>query len=163
MKLKDRIAVITGGGRGIGRAIALAFAREGAKLVLMARSANQLEQVCQEVKSIGGESFAVMGDISKKADIENLVTKTLEWFGPPDIVVNNASITKRSLLVESDDNVWAEVIQTNLVGNYLMTKHFLKRWWPERRGGLSTLPLLPEKQVIPLTVPMQPPSTACSV
>lgn len=139
MKLEDKVAVVTGGGRGIGRSIALAFAREGAQLVLMARTVSQLDQVCQEVTAIGGDVLGVPGDISKITDIENLVAKTLERFGPPDIVVNNASITKRALLVESDDDVWTEVIQTNLIGNYLMTKYFLKTMVPRKTGRIINI------------------------
>lgn len=102
MKLKNKVAVITGGSKGIGRSIALSFNREGAKIVLMARTKSKLDQVCQEISASGSMVLAVTGDISKIADIRNLVEKTIEGFGPPDILVNNASITKRSLLVESD-------------------------------------------------------------
>src|SRR5512133_2829072 len=101
MKLKNKVAVVTGGGRGIGRAIALAMAKEGAKLVLVARTAGQLEQVEKEIRAMKGEVLAVVGDLARKSDIENAVAKTIERFGPPDILVNNAGVQARSLTADS--------------------------------------------------------------
>jgi NAD(P)-dependent dehydrogenase (short-subunit alcohol dehydrogenase family) len=95
--------------------------------------------VYREITASGVQVLAVTGDISKVSDIKNLVEKTIERFGPPDILVNNASITKRSLLVESDDDVWTEVIHTNLIGNYLMTKYFLKTMIPRKTGRIINI------------------------
>lgn len=139
MKLKDKVAVVTGSGRGIGRAIALAFAKEGAKLVLVARTASQLEQVSEEIKAMKGEVLAVVGDLSKKSDIENVVAKTVERFGPPDILVNNASVQSRSLTIDSDDDAWQRVIQINLIGTFLITKYFLKTMIPRKTGRIINI------------------------
>ncbi len=137
MKLKDKVAVVTGGGRGIGRATALAFAKEGAKLVIAARTASQLEDTGREIAALNGnEVLAVAGDLSRKADILNVVNKTIERFGPPDILVNNAGLQSRSLTVDADDDAWQHVIQTNLVGTYLMTKYFLKTMIPRKYGRI---------------------------
>jgi NAD(P)-dependent dehydrogenase (short-subunit alcohol dehydrogenase family) len=139
MKLRNKVAVITGGGRGIGRAIALTFAREGAKLVLMARTSSQLEAVCKEAEAAGTEAIPVTGDIGRKADIEALVTKTVECFGPPDIVVSNASITRRGLIVDHDDEDWLKVIETNLFGTYLVVKYFLRTMVPRGTGRIVSI------------------------
>lgn len=136
MKLENRVAVVTGSGRGIGRAIALTFAREGARLVLMARTQSQIEETCKQVVALGREAVAVTGDISRRTDIENLVRKTLERFGPPDILVNAAGISKRSFTVDYDDDVWQEVIQVNLFGTYLACKYFLKTMLPRKAGRI---------------------------
>lgn len=140
MKLKNKIAVVTGGGRGIGRAIALAFAKEGAKLVIMARTASQLEQVGREIAEMNGnEVLIVVGDLSEKADILRMVAETIDRFGPPDILVNNAGIQSRSLTVDADDDAWQHVIQTNLVGAYLITKYFLKTMIPRKSGRIINI------------------------
>jgi len=139
MKLEGKVAVVTGSGRGIGRAIALAFAKEGAKIVLMARTTSQLEQVSKEIEAMKGEVLAVAGDLSKKADIEAVVAKTLERFGTPDILVNNASVQSRCLTVEGDDDNWQKVIQTNLIGTYLITKYFLKTMIPRKSGRIINI------------------------
>jgi NAD(P)-dependent dehydrogenase (short-subunit alcohol dehydrogenase family) len=139
MKLKNRVAVVTGGGRGIGRAIALTFAQEGAKLVLMARSAGQVEAVCNEARAMGAEALAVTGDIAKKVDVLNLVQKTLDRFGPPDILVNNASISRRALTVDYEDEAWQDVIQTNLTGTFFMTKYFLRTMIPRKTGRIINI------------------------
>jgi NAD(P)-dependent dehydrogenase (short-subunit alcohol dehydrogenase family) len=140
VRLENRIAVITGSGRGIGRSIALAFAREGAKLMLMARTGSQVEAVCAEAEAIGAEVVARAGDIAKKADVEKLVAETLARFGPPDILVNNAGVSKgRALLVDSDDDTWREVIDINLLGTYMMTKHFLRIMIPRKSGRIITI------------------------
>lgn len=139
MKLENKVAVITGSGRGIGRAIALAFAREGAKLVLMARTASQLEQVSGEIKAMNGEVLAVAGDLARKSDIENVVAKTVLRFGPPDILVNNAGVQSRSLTVDADDDAWQKVIQINLVGTFLITKYFLKTMIPRKSGRIINI------------------------
>ena len=139
MKLKDKVAVVTGSGRGMGRAIAIAFAREGAKLVLMARTASQLAEVCKEIEAMKGEVLAVTGDLSKKADIENVVKKTLDRFGAPDILVNNAGVQSRSLTADCDDDAWQMVIQTNLIGTFLITKYFLKTMLPRKSGRIINI------------------------
>jgi NAD(P)-dependent dehydrogenase (short-subunit alcohol dehydrogenase family) len=139
MKLKDKVAVVTGSGRGIGRAIALAFAKEGAKLVLMARTAGQLDQVGKEIEALNGEFLAIPGDLSKKSDIFNVLAKTIERFGPPDILVNNASVQSRSLSVDCDDDAWQNVIQTNLVGTFLITKYVLKAMIPRKSGRIINI------------------------
>ncbi len=136
MKLENRTAVITGGGRGIGCAIALTFAREGAKLVLMDRTASQLEAVCRETEALGAKTLPVTGDITKKDDVEALVAKTVERFGPPDIVVNNAGITRRALTLDYEDEDWRQVIETNLIGTYMVTKYFLKTMVPRGPGRI---------------------------
>jgi NAD(P)-dependent dehydrogenase (short-subunit alcohol dehydrogenase family) len=139
MKLKNKVAVVTGSGRGIGRAIALALAKEGAKLVLAARTASQLEQVAKEIKAMKGEVLAVVGDLSKKTDIENVVAKTVDRFGPPDILVNNAGVQSRSLTLDSDDDAWQKVIQINLIGTFLITKYFLKTMIPRGSGRIINI------------------------
>jgi NAD(P)-dependent dehydrogenase (short-subunit alcohol dehydrogenase family) len=139
MRFKDKVVVVTGSGRGIGRAIAIAFAKEGAKLVLMARTTSQLEQVSKEIEAMNGQVLAVTGDLSKKSDIENAVRKTMDRFGAPDILVNNAGVQSRSLTLDSDDDAWQKVIQTNLVGTFLITKYFLKTMVPRKSGRIINI------------------------
>jgi NAD(P)-dependent dehydrogenase (short-subunit alcohol dehydrogenase family) len=139
MKLENRVAVVTGGGKGIGRAIGLAFAREGARLVVAGRTLKHLDEVSDEVKAMGREVFPVVADISKKSDVRNLVQRTLDRFGAPDILVNNASVSKRGLIVEHDDDVWLEVIRINLVGTYYVTKYFLQTMIPRKTGRIINM------------------------
>lgn len=154
MKLENKVAVVTGSGRGIGRAIALAFAREGAKLVLMSRSAAQVEETSREAIKIGAEAVSISGDISLKNDIEDLVQKTLDRFGPPDILVNNASVSKkRGFTVDYDDDVWMEVIRINLFGTYLSTKYFLKTMIPRKTGRIINISSIAGKSAHPFNSP----------
>ncbi len=136
MKLKDKVAIVTGSGRGIGRAIALVFAQEGAKLVLMARSQDQLDGVKAEIEARGGQAMALAGDLAKKSDIERVVAETVDRFGGPDILVNNASLQSRSLTLDVDDDAWQHVIQVNLVGSFLLTKSCLKYMIPRKSGRI---------------------------
>jgi len=154
MKLQNKIAVVTGASRGIGRAISLTFAREGAKLVVMARTAGLLQDLCKDVSILGTEILPVTGDISKRTDIENLVQKTLNRFGPPDILVNNAGISKkRAFIVDYDDDVWLEVIRTNLFGTYLSTKYFLKTMVPRKTGRIINISSIAGKSAQPFNTP----------
>lgn len=125
MKLKDKISVITGAGRGIGRSIALAFAEEGADVVLAARSREQLEEVAREVKGKGRRALTVPCDVSSIQEVQNLAQAVQEAFGRVHILVNNAGISKRSKFLEYKDEVWLEVLRVNLFGAYLITKAIL--------------------------------------
>ena len=98
MQLKDKVAIITGGGRGIGRAIAIAYAAEGARIVIAARSTEQLDEVATEITDQGTEVLTVPTDLRINADVENLVQKTVDRFGRIDILVNNAGVNPRGLL-----------------------------------------------------------------
>jgi len=128
MKLKGKVAIITGGGRGIGRAIALAYAEEGARLmVTAAREWNEI----QEVASLTGGT-AIQADVTKIEDVDNVVQTTLSAYGRIDILVNNAArgmkyvsedfITTPSLFWKIDPEVWRMIIDTNINGVFLMTR-----------------------------------------
>jgi NAD(P)-dependent dehydrogenase (short-subunit alcohol dehydrogenase family) len=125
MKLKNRISIIIGAGRGIGRSIAIAFAEEGSDLVLAARTREQLENVAREVKNRGRKALPVTCDISSVQDVQNLAKVVQDEFSRVDILVNNAGISKRSKFLDYDDDIWLEVIRVNLFGVYLCTKAFL--------------------------------------
>src|SRR4030042_405241 len=90
MKLKDKIAVVTGASRGIGREIALLYAKEGAKVALTARRSEHLAEVVKEIENSGGEAIGIAGDVSNQEDVQRMVGETMEKFGGIDILVNNA-------------------------------------------------------------------------
>ena len=116
MQLKDKVAIITGGGRGIGRAIAIAYAAEGARVVIAARSTEQLDEVAGEITEQGGEVLTVPTDLCIQTEVENLVQKTVDRFGRIDILVNNAGVNPRGLFLDSTDEEWEQGWQINVMG-----------------------------------------------
>ena len=126
MKLKDKVALITGAGRGIGRSIANAYAAEGADVVLAARSLDQLERVAEEIRSKGRRAHAVVCDVSAPEAVQKLKQEFQKEYNCLDILVNNAGISRRSKFLEYDDEIWLEVIRVNLYGVYLCSKAFLR-------------------------------------
>ena len=125
MKLKNKIAVITGAGRGIGESIARIFAEEGADIILTARTRQQLERVAADIKAQNRNAVAIPCDVSQPSEVQKLAAEVKETFGRVDILVNNAGISKRSKLLDYDDDSWLEVIRVNLFGVYLCSKAFL--------------------------------------
>ena len=131
MILNNRIALITGGGRGIGRAIALAFAKEGATIVVSARTAEQVQSVANE---IGRHALALVCDVANPANVKETFAKAREAFGRgPDILVNNAGIAESATLVHTDDELWHRHLAINLSGTFYCTREalpsMLERSW----------------------------------
>ena len=122
MELKDRTAIVTGGGRGIGRAIAVLFAKEGARVVVSARSAGQVEEVVEQIIRDGGEAIGVSADVSREEDVRRMVEETMARFGGIDILVNNAGILRNGPLVSIEPEEWVRVIETNLIGTFYCTR-----------------------------------------
>ena len=129
MRLRDKISVITGAGRGIGRSIAFAFADEGSHLVLVARSREQLENAAQEIGQRGGKALPVTCDVSSPQEVQDLARVVQAEFGQVDVLVNSAGISKRARLLEYNDETWLEVIRINLFGTYLCIKTLLKTYY----------------------------------
>ena len=120
MQLKDKVALITGAGRGIGRAIAMAYAREGAQLALAARSLDELEETAQAAESLGAATCVIGVDVTDRAAVDEMARQALACFGRLDILVNNAGIVGPvGALEENDVESWLRTIQVNLVGTYL--------------------------------------------
>ena len=116
MQLKHKVVIITGGGRGIGRAIAIAYAAEGARIAIAARSTEQLDAVAAEITEQGGEVLTVPTDLCIQAEVENLVQHTVNTFGQIDILVNNAGINPRGPFLDSTDAEWEQGWQINVMG-----------------------------------------------
>lgn len=126
MKLNDKVAIITGASRGIGRAIALAFAREGADVVVVSRKLSEVEETATQVRTLGRRALALRVDVSLMEDVESMVKSTLQEFGRIDVLVNNAGILGPvGPLVENDANHWVGTIRVNLIGTFLCCKAVL--------------------------------------
>jgi 3-oxoacyl-[acyl-carrier protein] reductase len=135
VRLKDQVAIVTGAGRGIGRAIALALAAEGAKVIVnYSRSAEAAEQVVAQIQAAGGEARAVQADVADNAQIEALIRAAQETFGRVDILVNNAGITRDKLLLRMTEEDWDAVLDTNLKGAFLCTKAVASRMLKQKSG-----------------------------
>ncbi|NQV25227.1 MAG: SDR family oxidoreductase [Rhodopirellula sp.] len=121
--LAGQVAVITGGGRGIGRAIAIAYAEAGAHLCVTARTSSEIDQVAAEINQAGGRAIAVVCDVSNRASVEAMIDRTVSEFSRLDLLVNNAGGgLERTLVGEDDPNVWQNVIEINLLGTYFCTR-----------------------------------------
>jgi 3-hydroxybutyrate dehydrogenase len=128
--LNGKTALITGGGRGIGRAIALAFARQGARVAVAARTAEQVQEVASE---IGDQAIALVCDVSDAESVARMFTEMRERFGDPDILVNNAGVAESATLVTTTDELWHRHIAINLSGTFYCTREalpaMLKNGW----------------------------------
>ncbi|AHY47725.1 Dehydrogenases with different specificities (related to short-chain alcohol dehydrogenases) [Rubrobacter radiotolerans] len=123
-RLQDKVAVITGASKGLGRALAKAYAAEGAKVVANARSEESLREVVREVEESGGEALAVAADISKAEGARRLVEAAVERFGRIDVLVNNAGLLgSRVPLADYPEDEWVEVIEANVNGPFFVTKY----------------------------------------
>ena len=127
MKLANRLAFITGGGRGIGRAIAIAFAREGADIVVAARTREEIEQVAADVfERCGREAVATECDVADFESVVRAFARAQEKFGrPPDVLVNNAGIVETAPFIKTDEEMWQRHIAVNLTGTYHCTRSAL--------------------------------------
>ena len=140
MKLDGKVAIVTGGGRGIGRAVALSFAREGADVVVSARTGVEIEGVACELRELGRQSLAVQGDVSRESDVANLVARTLETFGRIDILVNNAASNLPSRqVVDLTLAEWNRVVAVNLTGPFLCCKAVLPTMMEQRSGTIINI------------------------
>ncbi len=138
--LAGRAAIVTGGGRGIGRAIALDLARAGADVALIYRGgAAAAESVAAEIGALGRRAIMVQADIAKRADVERLVDAAQEAFGRVDILVNNAGVTRDGLLLRMSEDDWDDVLNTNLRGAFLCTKAVLRGMVRARWGRIINI------------------------
>lgn len=122
MTLDNKIAIVTGAGRGIGRGIALALAKEGANIVVSDINEDDCKKVSEEIKSLGRKSLVIKCDVSKKQEIDNLVLKTMEVFGALDILVNNAGIYPFVSFMNMTETDWDQVLDINLKSMFLCSQ-----------------------------------------
>lgn len=139
-QLREQVAIVTGASRGIGRAVAIALATEGAKVAVnYARSSEAAQQVVKEITEAGGEAIAIGADVSKTEEVDSLVKQTLEKFGRVDLLVNNAGITRDTLLLRMKPEDWQAVIDLNLTGVFLCTKAVSKLMLKQRSGRIINI------------------------
>jgi NAD(P)-dependent dehydrogenase (short-subunit alcohol dehydrogenase family) len=132
--LTGRVAVVSGASRGLGRAIAGALATAGADIALVSRTRPDLEVVANGVRSTGRQALVVSADIANEADVRRMVSEVIDHFGHIDILVNNAGIEGRGAIVEMDAASWDRVMQVNLRGPMLCTKHVGPHMIARKRG-----------------------------
>ena len=122
MKLVNKVAIVTGGGRGIGKATSLALAREKASVVVVSRTLSEIEAVADEIKKNGQEALAIAADVSQKSAVDTMVKQTLERFGKVDILVNNAGVAIHNPIPKICEEDWDLTIDVNLKGVFLCTQ-----------------------------------------
>ncbi len=123
MRLKDKIALVTGSSRGVGRAVAVAFAKEGAKVVVNYTSNEKAaSEVVDIIRRMGSEAISIRADVARKSDAEHLVSAGLETFGRLDILVNNAGFTRPAMMVKMTEEEWDQVVDIHLKGAFLCSQ-----------------------------------------
>jgi len=139
--LEGKVAIVTGGRRGIGRAIALAFAEAGADIVVCDRVVEdgEMEAVAEEIRRLGRRSLAVQADITQKSDVDNLVRRVVDEFSAVDILVNSAAMNIRAPLLELREDGWDRIINTDLKGYYLCSQAVGKRMVDQKRGNIINM------------------------
>jgi len=138
--LEQRVAIVTGAGRGIGRAIALAFAGEGANVIVVSRTLSEIEGTAAQVRALGGQALAIQADVASQADVSRIVEQAVQTFDTVDILVNNAGVQRPiGPLVENDTDSWIRTVMINLIGTFLCCQAVLPVMIRQRRGKIINL------------------------
>jgi len=135
MKLKDKVAIVTGAGSGIGKAIAREFAREGAKVVIAELKEEKAQLAAEEIRKAGGTALAIKADVGYSRDVANMVEATLEEFGEINILVNNAGIILQARVVETREEDWDRILRNNLKSCFLCCREVVKQMIKQNKGG----------------------------
>jgi 3-oxoacyl-(acyl-carrier-protein) reductase len=136
MRLKDKVALITGGGSGIGEATALRFAEEGAKVVICDVDMENANRVAKDIDSKGGETLVLKADVSNKSDVEGMMAQIKEHFGKLDILVNNAGINRDAFVKKMTEEQWDDVIRINLKGTFICCQAALTLMSEQKSGKI---------------------------
>ncbi len=140
MCLTGKTAVVTGGSRGIGRAICIELAKQGANVVVnYSGSEAKAAEVVREIEALGTKAVAIQANVADSAAVESLMKKALEMFGTIDILVNNAGITRDNLLMRMKEQEWDDVMDTNLKGVFLCTKAVTRQMMKQRAGRIINI------------------------
>lgn len=138
-EIKGSVALVTGGGTGIGRGIALALASQGSKVVVCGRRQAPLDETIQSIREDGGEALAIQADVSRVGDVDRLVKSVLKSYGTVDILVNNAAIGGGAPIHAHDPRAWDEILSINLRGPFLMSRAVLPIMRAQRRGHIINI------------------------
>ncbi len=138
-KLDQRVAIVTGGGTGIGRNVALEFAKAGADVAICSRNRANLEKTAEEIESLGRRSLAVPTDVSVVEQVRNMVKKAVDKFGRIDILVNNSGTSRRALIVDMTEDDWDDVLATNLKGAFLCTQAVVRYMMEQKYGKIINI------------------------
>lgn len=137
MRFKDKVVIVTGSSRGLGKAIALSFAREGCNVVVnYLKSKDAAEEVIKNIESVGRRAIAIQADVSDEEQVQDMVEITLKEFEKIDILINNAGIHRDTTVWKMDKEMWDEVINVNLTGVFNCTKHVLKYMREQKSGKI---------------------------
>jgi len=136
MRLENKIAIVTGAGRGIGRAIALALAKDGASVVVSDINLQEANEVAKEIEALGRKSQAVKTDVTNKKDVDELFKKTLEKFSTLDIMVSNAGVSSMEYVIDMSEEKWDFNLDVNLKGTFLVTQAAAKQMISQQKGKI---------------------------
>ncbi len=140
MRLKAKVAIVTGASRGIGSAIARRFAQEGAKVVInYNQSEEKASQLAEEIKKNGGEAIILKADVSRQDEVKQLVSKTVDRYGRVDILVNNAGVLFQNTFLDATEEVWDTTIDINLKGAYLCSKEVAPIMLNQKKGKIINI------------------------
>lgn len=141
MKLNGKVAIVTGGGRGIGEAIALGYAGEGADIVLCARTKSEIENVANEIRSLGRQATPIFADVSSESDVNDMVEAAYAYHRKIDVLVNNAGVIDKDLTEIKDLTLgkWNEIIGINLTGTFLCSKAVIQRMIAQNGGSIINI------------------------
>lgn len=151
--LEGRTAVVTGAGRGIGREIALLFAREGADVVLAARTRSQIESVAEQIRTLGGNALEIQTDITDEAQVESMARKTMEVFGRIDILVNNAGANAPGPVADTQVKDWDMILDGFLKGTFLCSRAVLPVMKDQGKGHIINISSIAGKRGVATAAP----------
>ncbi len=139
MRLGDKVAIVTGSSKGIGRAIALEFGKEGAKVVTNDRKLKGSEKTADEIVANGGVAIAVRADVSKKKDVDRMIKQVVKRFGRIDVLVNNAGIVRFDPITKVSEKEWDKVLDVNLKGTFLCSQAVAKTMLKQKSGVIINI------------------------
>ena len=140
MQLDGQVAIITGGSKGIGKAIADSYSAEGCSVVLAARTQSDVEEAASQIRDSGGQALAVVADVASESDVDRMVASTLSEFGRVDILVNNAAAIHGPIpAVDLDIDTWRTVVEVNLTGAFICTKAVLPILYEQGSGKIINI------------------------